>query len=132
MRRDDFFCLSLRRLVQPSTAALIMVTLTGSARSRQEIPITFPSLDLRFRTTSRPGSLVGFDVGIINGNGVFCGFTRAYDDLSGLIITSELSSLAVLGSGLIGLAGMGETQAEAREEGYVFKAVSVSLPSLLV
>lgn len=33
---------------------------------------------------------------------------------------------------MIGLAGMGETQAEVREEGYVFKAVSVSLPSLLV
>lgn len=44
MRRDDFFCLSLRRFVQPSTAALIMITLTGSARSRQEIPITFPGL----------------------------------------------------------------------------------------
>lgn len=42
---------------------------------------------------------MGFDVGIINGNGVFRGFTRAYDDLSGLIITPELSSLAVLGTG---------------------------------
>lgn len=44
MRRDEFFCLSSRRFAQPRSAALIMLTLTGSARGRQAIPITFPRL----------------------------------------------------------------------------------------